>query len=271
MFVSLSGFLFEEPDDAGGKRQAISFDEFCQLASDCGYEGVELRRTQIHPGAGPAERRKVLHAVRAQGLRITCLTARGMPERGPERDAFFEQYLELCGDLEAPLLKVMSDPAWLRSAATRAEEAGVLLAANNHINGALETLEGTRQFFSAVAHPNMRLLYDPMHLFVAGEDYKRGAEEFSPVIANVLVHSVRPASDGENALFAYGGARYTPALPDHPAVQDWPCIFTRLRSCGYDGPVTVIESGWPAERREEVARRCAGFVHSAWKNAAPAE
>ena len=42
MLLSLSGFLFED-----GTSQSIKFEPFCKLASNAGYNGVELRNSQI--------------------------------------------------------------------------------------------------------------------------------------------------------------------------------------------------------------------------------
>ena len=100
MHLSLSGFLFE--DDYCS--QSVALAEFCRIAASAGYEGVELRRTQIDPD-GPARRRaETLRIVRDAGLTVTCLTARDLPAGGDGRDERFRRWLELCEDLRCPLL-----------------------------------------------------------------------------------------------------------------------------------------------------------------------
>ncbi len=193
----------------------------------------------------------MLGAVKDHGLTVTCLTARGMPAEGVERDRFFNRYLELCNDLECPLLKLGSaDTAWCRSAAGRAQQHAVKLAQNNHIGGPLETIAGTRKFFRDVNHPNFGLLYDCMHLRTDGEDYLGCIDEFRPLTCNILMQCRRRNAAGE----------WQSAMPDAPGVQDWPAVFRAFHRHGYDGLVTVIENGWPAEKREAVARRCAEMI-----------
>lgn len=259
MQLALSGFLFED----GYRSQSLELADFCAMANRLGYDGVELRRTQVSPEATAARRHQVAATVRAHGLRVTCLTARGLPASGSERDAFFGRYLDLCADLDCRLLKIGSDPAWLRRATDVAATREVTLASNNHVGGPLETVQGTRDYLAA-AGDRFRLLFDCLHLRAAGEDYVGAASELASATANVLVHSIRPAIDGEAPTLEHGGRRWVADLPDAEGVQDWGAVFGALRGAGYDGLVTVIESGWPTQRRAAMAERCAQVVRHLW-------
>ena len=257
MRLSLSGFLFED----GYASLSLGFREFCALAKSIGYDGVELRRTQVNIQTPKSTRRELLATVKEAGLAVTCLTARGLPAARAERDTFLGETLELCVDVECPLLKISADAAWLREAAGRAEKAGVALAANNHVGGALETVADTRAFLAAVGHPNFGLLYDARHFIVGGEDYLGCIGEFAPLTRNILVQSVRPLGNGGAPP---DETEWVRALPDEPGVQNWADILRRFKAEGYDGLITVIENGWPVDRREEVARRCAAFLARVW-------
>jgi len=260
MLLSLSGFLFEDRYTS----QSVTFPEFCEIASSAGYDGVELRRTQVNPDTPKHQRKQRFAIVRDAGLRVTCLTARGLPSTGAEREDFFLRVLELCRDLECGLLKIGSDPPWLHEAAAKAQAFGVTLASNNHVGGVLETVAGTRRTLQEIVHPNFGLLYDALHLRVAGEDYLGCIPEFVQATRNILVHSVRPAQLGEHVVLDRAGQRWTPALPDEQGVQDWAAIFETFRRLKYDGLITVIESGWPVERRAYVARHCAEVIRRLW-------
>lgn len=260
MELSLSGFLFED----GYSSQSLDLAAFCALARSAGYEGVELRRTQVSPDTPPAGRRLILTAVRDQGLRITCLTARGMPDGGAQRDEYLRRYLGLCCDLSCPLLKVGGEPGWMRGAVETAAQAGVRLAANNHVGGRLETVAGTLAYLEEVAGRRFGLLYDCLHLRLAGEQYLEAIPALAHATCNLLVHSVRPVAPGEPADLERHGRAWVKALPDHPQAQDWRGVFARFRSLGYDGPVTVIESGWPEPQREMVAGHCAAVLRRLW-------
>jgi sugar phosphate isomerase/epimerase len=262
MLLSLSGFLFED----GYHTQSIPFARFCRMARAAGYVGVELRRTQVNLETSKPLRRELLDIVTSEGLTVTCLTTRGLPPGGPQRDVFFDRYLELCRDLRCGLLKISSDAAWLRDAAARAAAHDVALAGNNHLGGDLETVAGTRRVLGAVGHPNYGLLYDPAHLTAAGEDCLGCIGELLPVTRNVLVQSIRPARAGERAAMTHGGRRWAKGLIDETGVQDWPAILSTFRRLGYDGLVTVIENGWPNERRSCIARRCADAIRAWWND-----
>jgi sugar phosphate isomerase/epimerase len=261
MQLALSGFLFE--DDYSS--QSLSFVDFCALAKSAGYQGVELRDTQVSLKTPKVERAALLAQVRDNGLFVSCLTARGIPAQEPEREEVFLRVLELCQDMDCHLLKIGGDTAWLREAAEKAQDYQVTLATNNHGGTGLETVAGTKQYFAAIGHPKFALLYDSLHLMANGEDYLSCIPEFYPFTRNILLHSIRPARPGELPLVEKQGKSWAIALPDEPGVQDWPAIFKAFKVLGYDGLITVIENGWPREQRERVARHCAEFIRKCWE------
>jgi len=263
MLLSLSGFLFE--DDY--RSQSIPLPRFCRIAREAGYGGVELRRTQIAPDAPGPRRRQVRRVVENEGLTVTCLTARGLPTDGSDRDAFFDRYLDLCRDLGCGLLKIVSDPAWMRQAAERADDRGVALAGNNHVGAALETVAGARRYLDEIGHRNHGLLYDAMHLTLTGEDGVGGIEPLFPFVRNILVQSVRPARADEAGAVTHRGRRWTRALVDEPQAPAWAAIFKSFRKRDYDGLVTVIENGWDRDRREFVAHHSAACLLRWWEQA----
>jgi sugar phosphate isomerase/epimerase len=261
MQLSLSGFLFE--DDYSS--QSLSFADFCALAQSAGYQGVELRDTQVSLKTPKEEREVLLGQARDNGLFVSCLTARGIPAQGPEREEVFLRVLELCRDMDCRLLKIGGDTAWLHDVAEKAKDYRVTLSTNNHGGTGLETVVGTRQYFTEINHPNFALLYDSLHLMAQGEDYLGAIPEFYPITRNILFHSIRPAKPGELPLVEKLGKSWAIALPDEPGVQDWSGIFRAFKALGYDGLVTVIENGWPREERETVARHCAEFIRKCWE------
>ena len=263
MLLSLSGFLFQTENPA----EQLDFLAFCSLASSIGYDGVELRRTQVDPKTSKTDRKSMLNIVKDMGLAVTCLTARRLPPGGKERDDFFESYLDLCNDMECGLMKIGSDTAWCREAAMKAEARGVTLASNNHGGGQLETVQGTREFLSSVDHPNFGLLYDCMHLMANGQDYLGCIPEFVKFTKNILIQSRRPIRAEEKSEIAANSGDWKTAFPDEDGVQNWPGVFRRFRQQGYNGLVTVIENSWPAERREEVARKCCLVLREMWSAA----
>jgi len=261
MRIGLSGFLFEEDY----RRQSVSFEQFCRIARSAGYDGVELRRTQITPDSPADEKGRMRAVLSEQGLEVVCLTARGMPSGGQERDDYLQRYLALCQEFGCGLLKAGGEPAWLGEAAARAEEFGVRLATNTHLNTPLETVAGIAEYLREIGTDKFGLLYDCMHLAIAEQDYLGGIETFCPRIGNVLIQCVRPGGEGEEAVISREGRGFVRTRIDQEPVQDWPAVFEKLKRLNYEGWITVIENGWPADQREEVAYVTARYVREVWE------
>jgi sugar phosphate isomerase/epimerase len=255
--IALSGFLFEDNYES----QSISFDKFCRIAHVLGYDGVELRNTQINIYTPKTEREKILEVVKNNELRVTCITARNLPAALIERTDAYLRYLELCEDIECNLLKISGEIEWLRWAAEKAAERSIILGVNNHIGNPLETVIGTKNFFKQLNHPNVKLLFDPFHLMVNNENYIECIPEFIDNIINVLMQSARLASSyNKKDIITIKNKSWEKVLPDEEGAQDWRKIFTKLKICKYKGLITVIENNWPKDKREFVAKYCIDFI-----------
>jgi sugar phosphate isomerase/epimerase len=255
MIISLSAFLFEE-----NQKQTVSIEKFCRIACDCGYDAVELRRSQVNPASNKFERRQILRICSDHGLTVSCLTARGLPEEPVARNDFLKSYLELCNNLNCKLLKISANAEWLSQAVDIAAEFGVCLATNNHINTELETIRGSLGFLEAVNSSNYGILYDPMHLYINGEDYIAAVDLFKDSIKNVLLHSVRASNMPDMAAIIYKGKSWTGARPEEKGVQDWKGIAEKLKQISYDGLFTVIENGWHEDMRKSIAGEYASYI-----------
>lgn len=263
MKLSLSGFLFEESRTS----QSISFESFCDLAVTCGYEGVELRDSQVGPHSNPGEVAACRTAVKTHGLAVTCLTARHLAPEGKQRDRDFMRYLDFAAEFDCRLFKVNGKPEWLHDMAEIANQRGIALAINTHINSPTETVSGALAFIESVNHPNFGVLYDCMHLAIGGEDYVGAIAKFGALIRNVLVQCMTEAKPQEPETLPHKGRHFKKALLGDNCLQDWPRVVAELRLCGYDGWINVIENGWPAEQREFVARETARRFSDLWRNA----
>ena len=75
------------------------------------------------------------------------------------------------------------------------------------------------------------------------------------------------AASAEAPFLRHAGQGWVNPLPDAPGAQDWPAILRACNRLGYDGLITVIESGWSAARREAVARHAADCIRRWWDTA----
>lgn len=259
MKISLSGFLFEE-----NYRETIPFRQFCQIARTCGYDGVELRRSQIKPDDSTEKKKEIKDILTEMLLPVTCLTARGIPQDPNQKTDFMKRYFELCAFLDCHLLKASDhDFDWLRSMASEAEKYDITLAVNNHINSMLETVDGTKEFFEAVNHSNYKLLFDAYHLSLRRQNYIDAIPEFFAKTENILMHSLKPTLNRNSPHLRYQGHCYDLSLPDdQECIQHWHSILKTFQQLGYHGYVTVIENGWPQEKRHEVAQKYINFIRT---------
>lgn len=261
MQLCLSGYLFED----NYASLSLDFPAFCGVAKASGYDGVELRQTQVNVETPYKERARLLNVVRDHGLFVSGLTARGLPGDEPGRTDGFRRYLALCSALDCRLLKIGSpDLAWLRAAAEAAQDREVVLATNNHIGGPLETVAGTRAALAGVGHANYGLLYDAFHLAAKGEDYLGCIPDFAGQTKNILLHPGRPARVDEYAAVVIGDPGWVRARPDEAGAQDWPAVFRAFCGQGYDGLITFFDNGAPAADREALARHAARLVRAWW-------
>ncbi len=263
MKLSLSGFMFE--DDY--RSQSVSFADFATLAKEDGYEGVELRNTQLDLDASANRVDECRVILESNGLSVTCMTPRGLPIEMQERNERFARYLDLAEKMSCQLLKVTGEPRWLHKAARKAADRGIALAINTHINSPVETVAGSMRFLEKIDHPNFGLLYDPMHLAIAGEDCVAAIDRLHPSIRGVLVQCVRLAEGGISPVISHAGNDYMKTRIGENPMQDWPGIFRKLKDLGYDGRITVIENGWPENERSSVARESAQAIKTIWERA----
>ncbi len=264
--LSLSGFLFETEKG----KQSISFAEFCELANANGYNGVELRKTQITPDTPPNTIKQYRIILNDNGLSVTCITPRGIPSgNGNARNDFFKRYLDLANSMECKLMKIaganVNDHDWLRNAVQEASGRGIDLAINTHINSPTETVAGALNLTKKINSPHFGILYDCMHLCIADEDYLGAIDKLYPTIRGILVQCLCPAEKGENPTIIHKGKKYAKCRIDQNPIQDWPSIISKLKSLNYNGWITVIENSWPQNQQKKVAINTAKYISELWK------
>ena len=239
MKLSISGRLFE----VDYTYCELPIEEFVDLAKEIGYQGVELRKTQVSLETPAQEVAKIRQIVERAGLEVTCITTRGISLKDRESFELFQRYVSLAEVLGCKLIKTGGDIPWVQRAADYAAEHGIVLAGNNHISTPLETVSSTLKYLQAIDRDNYRLIYDPANLFVAQEDY--GPEticKLADYICYVTVQCPKRVSlEQGDHLFQYKGFTYRQGLPGEEGVPDFASVFHGLYQIGYNGWVSVIE------------------------------
>jgi len=268
MKLCLSGFLFEH----AYQHCDVAFPDFVALAKCHGFDGVELRRTQVSVETPLDQVRAMRRVVEDHGLFVNCLESRGMPSEEPQRSVFVESLLERAALLNARMIKIgvplPGDFTWFRRIADRAEEQGIRLGTNNHVGAMTETVIGAQQAFRAVNHRNYGLLFDCLHLWVCGENYVGAVARLAPHLINVLVHAVRPAREDDTVCVNREGRRFAATTIDDSESQNWQAIFTALRSVNFEGPITVNEHTEEESLRARIVETYPRLIRKWWAVAA---
>ncbi|HID96123.1 MAG TPA: sugar phosphate isomerase/epimerase, partial [Candidatus Latescibacteria bacterium] len=233
MKLSLSGRLFE----VDYSYCELTIKEFATLAKNTGYQGVELRKTQVSLETPAQEVIGIRQTVQKAGLEVTCITTRGIFLKDKKSFEFFKRYVSLAKNLDCKLIKTGGDVPWVQRAADYAAEHDIILAGNSHVRTPFETVSSTLKYLRVINRGNYKLIYDPANLFMAQEDYGPEAIlKLADYICYVTVQCPKriPLEEGEGH-FQYKGFAYEQGLPGEEGAPDFTSVFRGLHRIGYDG------------------------------------
>lgn len=231
--IILSGRLFEK-----NYNENIPFARFVKIVSQTGYDGVELRTSQVSidtPKRKVAEYSKILAD---KGLIVGCMEARRYPIL-EDRDVL-KRFLELAKVFNCPLIKIGGDPEKIRECADVAMDYGIKTGTNNHVNTPAETMEKTLDLLHKVNRQNFGILYDPCHLFLSGSEYgEEPVRKLNGKIFCVLVQYIVETTR-EKGTLEFKSRYYSQEAPDKPGGPDFRKVFAGLKQIGYTGNISII-------------------------------
>jgi sugar phosphate isomerase/epimerase len=253
--LALSGRLFERD-----YRDNVPLQVFAKIASDIGYQGVELRKTQVNLETPTAEVKECARILGDHGLEVVCMTPRGYPVL--EDEALFIRYLELAAALDCRLIK-MGDgggaPERTRRCAEIAGSCGIRIGLNNHIGtekapNCTETIEGTVAYLEKMNHANFGILYDACHLFISGSDYgPKAIEKLKDKIFYVLFQYVVETGIEDSDL-SYHGRHFRSGMIGEANGPDFTAVLAGLKQIDYGGFLGVIAPMHETEPPAQTAR-----------------
>ncbi len=129
-----------------------------------------------------------------------------------------------------------------------------LPAVHVHTDTLCDSTDKCLAILQAIQHPNVCLLFDPIHLFLAGEQDLAGSiARLGPYIELVNLQNFRPAVTETVGSLRVGGKIWIPAPPGHPQGLDFQSTLAALRRAGYDGWLNVMCSTAETEDPAAVA------------------
>ncbi len=217
----------------------IFFAEAARLGCSC----VELRHTQINPWSTEAELHEVMQCSQKYDLPIEMVTMRkGQLNEEADFDLFL-QYLELARKLKCRQIKVRGhNIQLLRRAATEACNHNITIGMNNHIGTPLATRKGTVRFFNRIAHDNVKLLFDPSHLWINNDP--ADTDFIESLLGRISYLVVQDYVEGKGADFTIIGNRSVrPTRSDEEGAVGYRPIIKMLERLNAQIPIGLVQPG----------------------------
>ena len=241
------GFLSKE-------EASLSLSELAGLAKSAGYQAICMRASQTGVQSTRAEWQTARKILEDRGLVVSMVTGDFdivyNNDRGPDCLRRIEPYLDLAETLGAPMIRVClksrEDFEAARDAADRAGDRGLTLVHQCHTLSLFETIDGTIETLNAIDRPNFGLIYEAANLEGCRQDYGPATiRQLAPWIRNVYLQNqiVRPSGAVTLDTWCHGPVTFDVTQIHEPDGIDFDSVVTGLKSVGYDGTITVHQSG----------------------------
>lgn len=268
MKLSLSARVAESFHDK--EKTSMTIDELIDLARANGFSALCMRASQAGVHTPPERVQAMSEKIRRSGLVVSMVTGDfAVPrndEHGPGGLRKITPYLDLADTFGASLIRVCmkteADISWAQRASDEAEERGIRLAHQSHLNSLFETVAGSLDVLQAVGRSNFGIIYEPANWMIAGEDYARNAiERLREHIFNVYVQNHRIDPEGEAVLKTLKGT----VRVDHIGLWesggvDFETVFAALHGIDYRGYVTVHQAFEGVMSVEEAVRKSSRYL-----------
>lgn len=264
------GFLSKE-------EASMSLESLADLAVAAGYDAVCMRASQIGLQTAPDKVRQAREILDARGLTVSMITGDFdivyNNERGPDCLRNIGPYLDLAEALGAPLLRVcvkqQEDIQFAQSAAEQAADRGLTLVHQCHTLSLFESLDGIVETLEAIDRPAFGLIYEAANLEGCGQEYGVAAvARVAPWIRNVYLQNQQLNPNGAITLDTWcnGPVTFDITQIHESGGIDFASVFEGLKQVGYDGTITVHQSG-PEDGETsavDAASETATFLRQLW-------
>ena len=251
-----------------------TIERHAEVAAAIGYDALELVLSKPHAEADSieADPKRVSSVLTEHGLDIACVTGLVELDGSDASEETVNQTVRVAALLGCSTVKIPSGrpsslqasdedfprcAAALRKCCALAQEVGVVLTVETHLNMLTDTLAGTRRLLAeasggegAASPASLGVTYDICNVHTAGDDPVAGADLLREWIRLVHVKDGRRTPDGPEWC------------PIGMGEVDLKGTLRRLREVGYEGYVSVeclLSAGgyvWAPELKtaEDVAR-----------------
>lgn len=264
------GFLSKE-------EASMSLADLADLAVTAGYDAICMRASQVGVQSSADEVSAARRIIDDRGLTVSMVTGDFdivyNNDRGPGCLSNITPYLDLAESLGAPLLRVcvrqQDDIAHAQAAADEAADRGLTLVHQCHTLSLFETLDGIVSTLEAIDRSSFGLIFEAANLEGCRQEYGAAAiERLSPWIRNVYLQNQRLNPEGAITLNTWCGGPVSFDITQihEPGGIDFAAVFDGLKRVGYDGTITVHQSGPEDNETTPVmaATRTAAYLRKLW-------
>jgi sugar phosphate isomerase/epimerase len=216
-------------------------------AIELNAEELPWARPHVTPETSAELRASIRQACSMHGLAISAVGAHvemvgADANRRRAAIDFVRGCIDLARDVGAPVVHILSGPvesgsrasdawSWFAQAvaetADHAEAQGIVLAIEAIAGHLFHRIDDYRRLAADLPGTDIRVNFDPSHIFVQGEDPIRLVEE----IGDRIAHAHMKDGSGRFPDFAFP--------PLGRGLIDFPALIGKLRQAGYDGTLSV--------------------------------
>ena len=171
-------------------------------------------------------------------------------DRGPDCLRNIGPYLDLAEGMGAKLLRVClkqpEDISFAQQAADQAADRGLTLLHQCHTLSLFETLDGIVETLERIDRPSFGLIFEAANLEGCRQDYGPAAvARLAPWIRNVYLQNQQLNPEGSVTLDTWcsGPVTFDITQIHESGGIDFASVFAGLKQVGYDGLITVHQSG----------------------------
>lgn len=261
MILAFSARMFEQRT-----RYDLELEDMASLASQIGYQAMELRRRQLTESASPAEIAAIRDTLRRHGIECAYLTAAGLENRSALDDA--TRLLAVALALDSHLVRVQllheEEIPLAQEFADRAAERGLRVMSQLHTGTLFANVDQALETLSKIGRDNFGVAFEASHLmFDHQHEHGEGAvRRLGDRLYGCFLQAYKPAprDDESPDIIIIGGDPWLPALPGEEGSADIPSVFRGLKAIGFDGLAVVMCPRHPEVESRDLARLWHDYV-----------
>ena len=224
----------------------LELEDLASLASEIGYDAMELRRRQLSESASPAQIAAIRDTLRRHGIQCAYLTAAGLENPSALDDA--TRLLAVALVLDCHLVRVQllheEEIPLAQEFADRAAERGLRVMSQIHSGTLFANVDQALETLARIGRDNFGVAFEATHLMFdhQQEHGEQALRSLGDRVFACFLQAYKPAPPDNDSpeTIIIAGDPWLPALPGEQGSADIPSVFRGLKAIGFDGLAVVM-------------------------------